>query len=112
MIMKINQVTIYGLSGCEKCENVAKKLRELSIHYEFVECSGYNDTCHDLEVLTACVDYPIVCVGNVLVYQVLNYTKSSARKQLNSHYIGMGVLSIHELVGVVVSEYKHLNYTP
>jgi len=109
--MSNSKIAIYGLLGCEKCENTAKKFRELAIDYEFIDCSGYNETCHNLEVLTGAIDYPIIVIDNTVIYQLLNYTKSAAVRQLNDKLSGIGVLTFHELMGSAISEYKK-RYTP
>jgi glutaredoxin len=104
--MNKSKIIVYGLLGCEKCENVAKKFRELLVDYEFIDCSGYNEICHDLELLTGAIDYPIVVVNDVVIYQLLNYSKSAATRRLNDKLNGIGVLTVHELISAAVVEYK------
>jgi len=106
MIMKKNQIKIYGLAGCEKCENTARKLSSLSIPYEFIECSGYNDECHNLEMLTGAVDYPMIVIDNNIYYLALNYNSNSTNKVYENGYSGIDSLTIHELLGKVVDHYK------
>jgi hypothetical protein len=101
----MKKIKVYGLKGCEKCDNLTKKLSDVGIPYEFTDCSGYLEECQDMEILTGALDYPIVVVNNVVIYQVLNYTKSAKMESLNSQYLGLGVLSMHELIGSTIAEY-------
>lgn len=108
--MKNSAVHIFGLQGCEKCDSVSTKLKSLHIPYEFTDCSGYKEVCHELELLTGAIDFPIIVVGEVVLCLVLNYNPQVNKRVLKNGQTCIDCLSLHELLGKTVDEYKkHYN---
>lgn len=55
-------IKIAGLSDCDKCKTLRKKLKESGLNHSFSDCDKDPGNCDNLEALTGTSSYPIMLV--------------------------------------------------
>lgn len=99
----INRISIYGILGCKSCSKVETYLESTTIVYDFFDCIERPNTCNYLKLITGAYDYPIVNLVDkkIIVYLSLSYSPKKEIKNLADGFLGIGVLTVEEMIGVI-----------
>ena len=58
-------IKIVGLSDCDKCKSLRKKLKESGINHSFSDCDRDPGNCDNLEALTGSSNYPMLLIQDL-----------------------------------------------
>ena len=100
----MNNIKVYTLQGCDKCESFKKALTKKGLIYKEISCETNPTECDKIEAITNTDSYPMSIIedsdGVKVLYVAEKYTDMGTR-QIESGTTVIGVYSIDNMLDLI-----------
>lgn len=102
----MTKITIFTLTGCDKCASLKSKLNENSIAYKEISCEECPECCDSVEDTLNITRYPIAKmeVNGKIYYGHVNESYGAAKQEFIPNIYSDSFLSIDRLFEYIKSK--------